>query len=285
MNVQIIRGSEVNRPDTTPLGSSVLDHATVVEKPDFGLRNNEGLWPSYNCLNTLHPTPICPDPLGEGKTFDFAGWIPGFEFALQGGVQCKAVGLDVADQRSEIERVFRLNEGKGIELALLDNRFVELAESGSTIGWDAPVDLTTTGPSGILALIVALASLEGYAATVYAGVPTIHMPRAAATLLDLHLVWVDGKAYTKNGSKVAIGGGYDTDAVPDGTYTLYATGEVYVERSEEISIQSYVLPGDGSGTGSGDNGLSDNTVISMVERMYRAAVDCFVAKATATVWS
>ena len=84
MTIQIIRGAEVNRPTPEPLQSSVLDHATVVDKADFGLRNNQGLWPSYNCLDTLTPAPLCPDPLmgseeGTGfKEFSTAGWTPAF---------------------------------------------------------------------------------------------------------------------------------------------------------------------------------------------------------------
>lgn len=279
MGVTIIRGAEVSRPTPEPIQSSVMDHATVVDKSDFGLRNNEGLWPSYNCLDVLVPTPICPEPLAtEAKLFSTAPWAPSFEFAVYGGVQCSAVGLDAADQKSEIQRVFEANEGKGVEQALLANRFV--AEAGGL--WDAPTDLT---PVAAVTLPIALAILEGYAAAVYSGVPTIHMSRAAASLLNERIVWRGDKAYTRSGSKVAIGGGYDTDEVPDSTWDLYATGEVYIERSEAVNVQSYVLPGDGSGTGSGENGLSDNTVIGLAERMFRVGVDCFVAKVTGTVWS
>jgi hypothetical protein len=257
-----------------------MEHATVEDVAAFGLRNNEGLWPSYNCLDTLVPTPFCPDPAAQ-KTFSFADWVPAFEFAVHGGVQCKAVGLDVADMKSEIKRVFEANEGKGVEQALLLNRFV--ADAGNTPAlWDAPVDLT---PVSGISLVVALAMLEGYAAANYAGVPTIHMPRAAATVLSAQglISWQGSKAFTKNGSKVAIGGGYDVSET-DGTWDLFATGEVYIERSDQVDVFDYVIPGDGSGTGEGQNGLTDNTVIALVERMYRVAVDCFVVKATGKVY-
>lgn len=278
MTVKIIKETGVNRPDTTPLGSSVLDHATVVETASFGLRNNEGLWPSYNCLDTLVPTSICPDPLAW-KTFGFAEWMPGLEFAIYGGAQCKAVGLDKEDQKSEVARVFGLNEGKGVEQVLLFNRFVA-SDSDAPIQWDAPTDLT---PAVAISLQTALALLEGYAAAVYAGVPTIHMPRAAASLLNERIVWVDGKAYTRSGSKVAIGGGYDS-LTPDGTWDMYATGEVYVERSEEVSVQTYELTGTGEDGSDGLSPFESNTVLALTERMFRVAVDCFVAKATATIW-
>lgn len=291
MNVRIVRGTEVTRPETTPLASSILDHATVVNNEKFALRNNAGLWPSYNCIDTLVPTPMCPDPLldetGGFKEFSFPEWVPGFDFVYRGAVQCRAIGLDREDMKAELVRVFDRNEGKGIERALLANRFVATDspadDDPNTPEWGDPVDLT---PGSSITLASALAILEGYAAAHYAGVPTIHMPRAAASLLGSDKIqWMGGKAFTRLGSKVAIGGGYDDgDTTQTGIYDLYATGEVYVERGLEVDVTDVmVIPGDGSGIGSGENGLMDNTVVGLVERAYRVGVDCFVAKATGGV--
>lgn len=275
MNVKITREVSLARPTTTPLRSSVLDHAAVgPEMASFGLRNEEGLWPSYNCIDMLVPTPMCPEPLGEEfKTFSNADWVTGFAFAVYGAVQCSAVGLDVADQKSELARVFAASEGRGVEQAILANVF------------PTANDITPSATAGV-PLSVALGLLEGFAAANYAGVPTIHMPRAAGSVLNERIVWNGDKAYTRSGSKIAFGGGYDDPAMlASGEWDLYATGEVYVEKSTEVSVHSYVLPGDGSGTGSDENGLADNTVIGLVERLFRVGVDCFVAKATGTVWS
>lgn len=281
MNVRITREAEAKRPEPSRLTSTVLDHATVNEMEKFGLRNNEGLYPSFNCMDTLVPTELCPEPGAvDPKTFSTAPWVPAFEFAVYGGVQCGSVGLDREDMNTEIERVFARNEGKGVEAALLANRFVADADTDHPAPWwGAPVDLTEdllTAPPH-----VALALLEGYAAANYAGLPTIHMPRAMATVLAASglIVWNGDKAFTKNGSKVAIGGGYDVN-LEEGTWDMYATGEVYVERSETVKVSAYTIPGDGSS----DRGLTDNTVISLVERLYRVGVDCYVAKATGKVF-
>ncbi len=289
MTAQIIAGEEVNRPEPAPLVSTILDHATVVDNPRFGLRNNEGLWPSYNCLDLLVPTPTCAKPMAEFdyKDFKVAGWVPGFEFAVHGGVQCSLMGLDRDDQRSEVERVFKRSEAKGVEMALLLNRFVENTDGPGSddpitpydATWEAPVDLTQSG----MTLVGAMAALTSYAAAVYAGVPTFHMPRGVvlAAFGQGLITESNGKFFTKTGAKVAAGGGYDDpDAVYDGTFDIHATGEVYVERATLLSFSEVVLPGDGSGTGSDENGLADNTGIALVERMFRVGVDCFVAKAS-----
>lgn len=284
---QIIRGTEVNRPTPERLTSSVLDHATVeTVTGGFGYRNDVGLWPSYNCLDLLTPTAMCPDPQVGSKTFKRAEWQPGFTFAVYGGVECLAVGLDKADQMAETLRVFEASEGKGVEQALLYTRFATDPGSDEDFDWEPPVDITP--PSAALSLTVALAMLEGHAAANYVGLPTIHMPRAAATVLEGAgiVVWRGDKAYTKNGSKVAIGGGYDDETMlASGRWDMFATGEVYVEKSERVEQQVYVIPGDGSGTGSDQNGLSDNTVVSFAERMFRVVIDCYAAKVTATMWT
>lgn len=291
---RLVQGGSVTRPQPDALTSSVLDHAQAAGNVEvitggFGYYNNEGLWPSYNCLDLLTPTALCPDPLidetGERKQFDAAGWQPGFTFAVYGGVQCRAIGID-EQQTDEVERIFKASEGKGIERALKDTRFVASPEPGSDdpvspyFGqWAEPEDLT---PASAVPLTVALALLEGNAAAHYVGLPTIHMPRAAATMLEVSglIVWKGDLAFTKNGSKVAIGGGYDDDAMlASGLWDMYATGEVLIQQSALKVYEQYVLPGMGA-QGSDDNPLMENGVISMAERMYRVAIDCYVAKVT-----
>lgn len=293
---QIVRGREVTRPTPDPLTSSVLDHAEAagnakVVTDGFGYVNNAGLWPSYNCLDLWTPTPMCPDPLlsetGEHKVFDSASWQPGFEFAVYGGTECRVIGLDIPDQIAETRRVFEAAQGKGIEKALRDVRFVASDPLGSEdpspspyFGeWDAPEDLT---PSSPISLPVALALLEGDAAANYNGLPTIHMPRAAATVLEVSglIVWKDNLAFTKNGSKVAIGGGYDDPVMlATGLWSMYATGEVYIEMTSLDDPSAYVLPGMADSSSDG-NGLLENGHIAMAERIFRVAIDCYVTKAT-----
>lgn len=289
MATQILRNPEITRPTPAPLKSSILDHATVQDISRFGNRNNAGLWPSYNCIDTLVPYAMpCDNPLAgaDYKTFAVAPWVPGFEFTVYGAVQCMTVGLDRADQQSEITRVFERNEGKGVERALAANRFVASGSDDAPGQWDAPVDLTPGGTP--VTITAAIGILEGYAAANYAGQPTLHLPRSAVTIgFALGLLREEnGIFYTKTGAKVAAGGGYDSTGAPtDANVQMYVTGEVYVERSETINFQEIVMPGDGSGTGSDENGLADNTSIALVERMYRVGVDCLVAEITGKLWT
>lgn len=297
MAERFVGGTEVNRPEPDRLTSSVLDHAQAqgnvqTVEGGFGYVNNAGLYVSYNCLDLLVPTAICPEPLidetGEPKEFDAAAWQPGFTFAVYGGVQCRIIGLDIADQNAEVQRVFERSEGKGIERALVGTRFVASEEPGSDepvspyFGqWDEPEDIT---PGTAISLAVALALLEGDAADKYAGLPTIHMPRAAATILEVSglIVWKDDLAFTKNGSRVAIGGGYDDpEMLASGLWDMYATGDVTIQKSSVTKVKDYpVLPGM-AGSGSDDaSSLIENGVVSLVERMFRVGLDCYVAKVT-----
>lgn len=287
MSVQMTQARFITRPQTTPLTSTLFHHVTPVVVDHFGVMKNDGLWPSYNCLDTLVPTAMCPDPLVEAsgniKEFGSAPWVPGFEFAVYAGVGCNLIGLDVADQDAELKRVFEANQSKGVERALRDVRFVA-SDSDAPVEWDAPTDLTP----GDISLTVALALLEGDAADKYAGLPIIHMPRAAGTILESHglITWDGDKAFTKNGSEVAMGGGYDDETMlASGSWDLYATGEVYVEMSEQIDISVNVVPGDGNGIGSDETGIHPNTHLVLAERMFRVGVDCYLAKATGKVFT
>lgn len=291
---QIVRGVQITRPTPEPLTSSVLDHARAAGNVQtvsggFGYVNNAGVYVSYNCLDLWAPTALCPDPLisesGERKQFDTAIWQPGFTFAVYGGVQCRAIGLDVNDQNAEVRRVFEGAQGKGIERALKGTRFVAQAGPGSDdpvspyFGeWDTPEDIT---PGASVPLPVALALLEGDAAWNYNGLPTIHMPRAAATILEGggFIKWEGDLAFTKNGSRVAIGGGYDDPAMlATGLWDMYASGDVSIQMKDVIDVRDYeVLPGMDTGS---DSSLIENGIISMAERMFRVSLDCYLVKVT-----
>lgn len=274
MALKVAVAPDVVRPTVEPLGSTVLDHATVAEVSNFGLRQTEGLWPTYNRLVTSNEALICSTPLTPQpmKVFTEVGQVDAETFAAYGAVQSSAVGLDSADQKAEVARVFEAREGKTVESYLRANVL------GAAASWT---------PGTAIPLLTALALAEGRAADVYAGVPTLHMPRAAATILEGHglISWTGGRAHTVNGSKVAIGGGYDdATMLTSGKWMIYVTGEVYVERSEIVEVQQFVIPGDGSGVGSDENGLSDNTSITLAERMYRVAVDAVLGKVEGKVW-
>jgi len=279
-----VQGHRATRPTPEPLHSSVLDHASVVEnQANFPLINNEGLWPSYNMLDLFNTTRVCPRPT-DNKRFEFAPWAPAFNFTVYGAVQCGLVGLDHADQEAEVRRVFETTEGRGVERALLENRFVERVRDNSLIlpersEWDAPVDLTPAVAAGIN-VKTALALLEGYGAANYAGQITVHMPRTAVSLISDMVQWDGDKAFTPAGSKIAVGGGYDDPSEnPGPLLDIYATGEVYVEKSEKVLMKTWELNGDANPV------LDANTGATLVQRSYRAAVDGFVAKATGTLWA
>lgn len=188
------------------------------------------------------------------KTFDAPAWPSGNRFTVYAGVDCKMV--DGPLQLKELQRVYEARESYGVERGLIESTL-----QGAT-------DITPAG--GAVTPMTGLGLLEGDAATKYAGVPTIHLPRSLGTpLFSFGALEKRGKAYyTAQGSKVASGGGYVASNVgPAGTSTpagelwVYASGEVVVQRSELIAK-------DALNTNTNDN-------LDLVERIYITTVDCY----------
>lgn len=254
-------------PAITVPGGRLLDVATV--RDGIGWIDGTDLFESYNCLKFDSEAEFC-NP--NDKDLDqVAGWISGFRFAAYGGVTCKSVGMDMADQKAQVERAFNAGESTAVERAFLKTRFIEDADVGHTDPWwDAPVDITPAG--GAVKPVVGVAMLEGFARDNYVGVPTLHVPVEIGSLLlaPLPLQPVGSELRTHLGSKVAVGGGYDyPNTGPDGTAAtagekwIYATGEVLVLRGETQVLQSVER--------------SNNDVVVLAERPYVGAVDCFAA--------
>lgn len=277
MTAQIVRSKWSDTPAITPHVSTLLDHASIVEGLDYV--DDRGMVDSFNCLDMAVPTTLCPDVPGE-KDFEAPHWIDGIVFAVYGGISCKPFGFSEERGLSKIEEAFRLKESVGVERALMQSRFVDGPDddpgAGVDLRWTQAEDLTPGG--GPVSAEVGLALLEGRARSIYAGVPTLHIPGTIASLLASQdrIVVEAGKAYTKLGSKVAIGGGYEyPNNGPDGVDTdgstlwLYATGEVFLARSPQVAVKAM--------------DTTNNDIYALAERAYVAAIDCFAAAVEVTV--
>jgi hypothetical protein len=253
-------------PTTTKRRSTLLDVASV--RPGIAWLDGNDLFETFNCMRfDASDAAYCNvndlDLDTQGPT-----WIDGFRFVAYGAVTCKAVGTDITRMRSEAERVFGVGESFAVETALRTTRFVE--EGSGTPLWEAPPDLTPT-PGTAVSPEVGVALLEAEAATLYAGVPTLHVPVTIGSLLAQRqsLVEAGGMLTTRLGSKVAVGAGYEDSTGPDGTDAaagtkwLYATGEVLILQGETIVPDVPVN--------------LTNDAIAMVQRPYVAAIDCFAA--------
>lgn len=270
----IIREKFIAAPQITAAPGGVLTHATVIENDAIGWRDERGVFPSWNCLDTLVPTTICPGNVPVEKGFDQAEWVPGFNFSVYGGVNCRLVGYDRAEAYENLRRVFLVNESKGVERALMETRF-QPSPSGQPNSWNGATDITPVG--GPVSPSVGLAMLEDYAGYAYAGVPTIHAPRIVASLLAQDSLEREGdRFHTKLGSKFVNGAGYSPSLGPGGVspgtgeFWLYATGEIVVERGEIFQRDTQDLP--------------YNEDYALVERTYRVVVDCFVAAVRVEVY-
>jgi len=247
-------------PALTPLDGTLLDTADIVEGIEW-MEGND-LWESYAGMRFGSAAVFCGP---NTKDLDNeTEWVNGFRFAAYGGVTCKSVGLDIAEQASRVQEVYGFGESTAIDRALMETRF--RADTEVPARWDPPVDITPA--AGAPKPNTAIAMLEGYYASVYVGAPTIHIPRVIASMtLGVDGAVLEGRTIrTKLGSKIAAGAGYDypnygpTGAEPPAMERwAYATGGVVIARGEVIIRQ--VL----------DQG--NNDVVILAERAYVVAVD------------
>ena len=225
----------------------------------------EYVWTGTPAIGTADPPAESNAIIASGKTFEAADWLDGVRFAVYAGLMCKNLGYDGSGEvLSQVQRVFQARESAGVERALMETLF-----QGAT-------DLTPA--AGAVAPEVGLAILEGHAATVYAGAPTIHAPRSIGSLLMTRaaIEAQAGKFYSKQGSKVASGGGYNATnlspaaaAPAAGTLWMYASGEVAVARGEIIAKESLKQ--------------TTNEDVVLVERPYVVALDCYTSAVRVTV--
>lgn len=222
------------------------------------------VWDGTPAIGTGEPPTANDAIVSTPKTFEAPDWINGIRFGVYAGLLCKFFGSDTLEEAlSEAERVFRARESIGVERALMETLF-----QGAT-------DLTPATPP---TPEVGLAILEGHAATLYAGVPTIHAPRSIGSILMTRTAaHAEGGAFfTEQGSKLASGGGYNATnlspagaAPAAGTLWMYATGEVVVAQGNLISKV--------------EKDRVSNDDVALVERPNVAAIDCYKAAVRVTV--
>jgi hypothetical protein len=244
---------------------------------DFAWLEGDDLFQSWNCLRFDGSPNFCAP---NSKDLDQqSGWIDGVRFAVYGGVTCKYPGgREVMEEQNEgASAAFDKGESTGVERALMALRFTENAVGAGLPGdWPEPPDLTPAG--GAVKPQVGIALLEEYAGDVYAGVPTLHVPRGiAGSLMNIGGAEFEGDVLrTQLGSKMAAGAGYaypnlgpDGVAAPAGERWLYATGEVVIGQGEKVARTAI--------------NTEDNEIVTLVERPYIAAVDCFAVAIRVTL--
>lgn len=259
--------------------STLLDVAQVdTTAGAFEHKDGADLFDSYNCLKFDATTNNFCSATDAKDLDQAAGWIDGFRFAAYGGATCRTIGLDMARQESEVRAAFDRGESAAVERALLSVGLV--ASDGSVDGipgiWDEAVDITDTDAVPVR---VGLALLEEYAASVYSGAPTLHLPISPASFLASHaaIAFEGDVLVTKLGSRIAAGAGYglpstgpDSTEADDGEHWIYATGTVYLAPAPNVEFRQVV-------------DTPNNNVISLVERGYLAAIDCFRAAIRVTL--
>lgn len=256
-------------PTATARQSTLLDVAQ--ESGSYAGADGNGLYQSYNCLTFYEAVEFCTP---QAKNLDTqAPWVDGIQFGAYGGITCRAVGSDMNEMQTEVQRAFTRGESAAVERGLMELRF--RVDTEAPPRWAAPTDITPASP---VSPKVGLALLEDYAATIgYVGSPVIHSPVAAASIITDGAADMSGGILTSNlGSKIAVGVGYsslntgpDGAAAAAGSQWMYASGEVTVISGEMTTIPAF--------------NQSTNDISVLAERPYIVAVDCFVVAVNVTI--
>lgn len=249
----------VAAPTATPARGGLLAVANVVDGDAAQVGAFGAQYLSEVCgIPTRYPDGWCVAPEDRTeKDFDEIDLVEGQPFTIYKGVQCKSLAESLdgwADER------LSFGETVAIERAVMAE---VLAQSGTT-------DLTPAG--GAVSLINGVAALEGYASTVYGGIPTLHVPRSVVTrglARDVFDNRLDYTIETGQGSLVANGGGYEDNLGPTGVEApageawLYITGQVTLVKGPSVRL--------------GVPDWVNNEAIGLAERTWVPLVECFVA--------
>lgn len=249
--------------------------------PGSGWLDGQGLFESYNCLDTGVVLGNTCGPVAQSK---FTGavnptWVDGLKFAAYGAVVCKMI--DGSNLEGGISAAFDAAESRLVERALMENFLTaNAAGSGLPGAWAAAPDITPT-PGTAVDPTVGLGLLESHMGENYAGKGIIHTPRVVATVLNAGgaLDWEGDTLVTGLKTPVAAGAGYDLpNSGPAGPGTpatggnrwMFATGQVLlvpIHKETRSEFQQYA----------GTTGLQPNDVAGITEAVYMLAVDCYKA--------
>jgi len=209
------------------------------------------------------PIGAAPNLLTLGsKSADEIDVVSGLPFSVYKMVECKSL---VDDDTVWARNSLVLGEGHAVEAGFMQSIL-------------AQPDTAMPNGTTAVSLINGIAILEGYAADVYGGVPTLHMPRSVATralAVDVLVSGLDWTVNTKQGALVANGGGYSANLGPDGSSApagqawLYVTGQVVLTRGSIVTSRAL--------------DYQNNNQVALAERTYVPTVDCFKAAVLVTL--
>lgn len=245
----------IEAPTVTPARGGLLAVANVLEG-DVHVGISGAVYQSGNCgIPRPYGDDICLSPAApdrEVKVFDPITTIVGSPFVVYKGVECQDLN---DDDTAWAAGALALGESVAVERGVMGG-----ALQGAT-------DLTPVG--GPVSLINGIAALEGWAASNYGGLATLHVPRSVATRALAREVFensLDWTITTRQGSLVANGGGYENNVGPDGTPApagqawLYITGQITLVRTPVVSNRVLAH--------------TDNNQMALAERSYVALVEC-----------
>lgn len=262
----------ITNPPLQPYRYGLFSAATVITDGSFDPRQDEYTWRVQGCTPGGRWSYCWQDGADsqDPKAVPRDMWKEASPFVVYDGVRCMRVGEPDLDGIAEAR--LALSEQGQAERALWEQLGDEAAETDGAILADATAPFASVGD--------AIAALEAQLAATTGAAGVIHLPRYAATLQDLYVLYTrePSRMTTLLGTAVIAGGGYTyagpDDATTDDVIWLYATGPVTVRRGD---VQVY-----GGDTGGGFDQRS-NEVTHIAERPYLITTECPIFAAAATV--
>lgn len=261
-----------------PVASYGLFEAAVgpVNMPPHAIGGGTEFVPEVCVDGRVYPA-LC-DATPPVKTFDvITGRTFGPPFVVYTTLNCGSQGFNWTELEGRVRRQFAAGEQRAVERAFWGGDEVDTPD----FLHDATVGTPTVTNVGVAASVPAgIALLEQFLADCYGLPGIIHArPRLAAHLLGAQqLVQAPPKLKTWRGNTVVFGDGYSGNGIANDPPTsttewVYATGRVFIWRSEDVLVPPPRQT----------MNRQANQRFLLAERNYALAVECCIGAVEITI--
>ncbi|QYN17602.1 hypothetical protein [Amycolatopsis sp. DSM 110486] len=228
-------------------------------------------WQPYPCDNPSLWRHDCPPPdkPREKRLTEQPATVTATPINVYGSFDCKLVGYNMPEATARAREHLLLGEQHAVEYGVWTGASDNVPRLADT---NTPSLGTVHDAASLLSELYQASDIH------LAGDPVLHIPRAAAPHMRLHLMHAQGgRVVTAEGIPVAIGTGYteantgpDGSKAPAGAFWVYATGPVTVWRGPVMDVPDPAEQGFNTRT---------NDYVALAERQFLVGWDCLTLAA------